>query len=230
MAHTLVLLPGLDGTGRLFGPFLRQIPRDVATHVCSYPTHEALGYDELFARQKRELAGAGRLVLLAESFSGPLAIRYAAAHPERVAALVLVASFIRSPLPGILNHLPLPALAFRLATWGPALRLALLGPRPADDVLRLTRETIVGVPAAVLAERVRQIQRLDCSDALVKTRCRILYLQAARDALVGGRAVQQMRAIRRDVKVRRIDAPHFLLPSAPAAAWREVGRFSSALS
>jgi pimeloyl-ACP methyl ester carboxylesterase len=225
MAPTLVLMPGLDGTGRLFEPFLRHVPPDVTTHVCRYPMQETLDYDALFARLERELAAFERPVLLAESFSGPLAVRYAAAHQTRVAALVLVATFIRSPLPGLLNHVPLPAVAFKLSTWGPALRLALLGPRPEDDVLRLTRETIAAVPAAVLADRVGQVQRLDCSAELASVRCPILYLRATGDAVVSGRAAQQIRAVRPDVIVRRVDAPHFLLQAAPAAAWGEVRRF-----
>ena len=229
MGPTLILMPGLDGTGRLFEPFLRQVPPDVQTHVCRYPTDEAIEYDGLLAGLERELAGFGRLALLAESYSGPLAIRYAARHPARVGALVLVATFIRSPLPGLLNHVPWPAVLFKLATWGPALRLALLGPGANREVLRLTREAIGEVPVVVLADRVKQIQRLDCSRALAAVRCPILYLRADGDALVTGRAVQQVRAVRREVIVRRIDAPHFLLQVAPAAAWGEVTRFLDGL-
>ena len=46
------------------------------------------------------------MVLIAESFSGPLAIRFAAANPDRVRALILCASFIRLPKPPLISPAP----------------------------------------------------------------------------------------------------------------------------
>jgi len=47
---TLVLLPGLDGTGKLFAGFAEVLRPNFPSLIVSYPTDQALGYDELEAR------------------------------------------------------------------------------------------------------------------------------------------------------------------------------------
>jgi hypothetical protein len=44
---TLVLLPGMDGTGQLFAPFLTALGHGVDVKVVRYPTKEPLSYAEL---------------------------------------------------------------------------------------------------------------------------------------------------------------------------------------
>ena len=41
---TLVLLPGMDGSGTLFEPFLRALPPDLPVKVLRYPGQDALSY------------------------------------------------------------------------------------------------------------------------------------------------------------------------------------------
>lgn len=73
----LLLLPGMDGTGRLFVPFIEQLPPDAWTKVVSYPADRILGYDALLPLIERQIEPSVRHVVLAESFSGPLAVEYA---------------------------------------------------------------------------------------------------------------------------------------------------------
>lgn len=47
LTPTLVLLPGLDGTGKLFAEFLKVLDLDVSARVVSYSTDVPLGHDEL---------------------------------------------------------------------------------------------------------------------------------------------------------------------------------------
>jgi hypothetical protein len=49
----LVLLPGLDGTGQLFGDFLKALPHTLTTTVVSYPMNRFLTYSEIPAPRKR---------------------------------------------------------------------------------------------------------------------------------------------------------------------------------
>ena len=44
----LVLLPGLDGTGSLFGPLLAHLPEHLVPVVVKYPTDKVLYYEQLF--------------------------------------------------------------------------------------------------------------------------------------------------------------------------------------
>jgi hypothetical protein len=67
------MLPGLDGTGLLFRPLVAAMP-DTGTKVVSYPNDKALSLDEHARWAIRNLPG-GKAVLVAESFSGLVALR-----------------------------------------------------------------------------------------------------------------------------------------------------------
>ncbi|WP_457668658.1 hypothetical protein [Thiolapillus sp.] len=43
----LVMLPGLDGTGDLFKPFLELLPEEMNVTVISYPVNIKQNYEEL---------------------------------------------------------------------------------------------------------------------------------------------------------------------------------------
>ena len=47
MTKRMVLLPGLDGTGRLFAAFLAALPTTIITTVVTFPAQERLSYCEL---------------------------------------------------------------------------------------------------------------------------------------------------------------------------------------
>jgi hypothetical protein len=49
LTPTLVLLPGLDGTGLLFRAFVEALSPHVETQVVTYPVDQRLGYAELDA-------------------------------------------------------------------------------------------------------------------------------------------------------------------------------------
>jgi len=63
--------------------------------VLGYPADRALGYEELAAWVLAQLPRDQRFVLLAESFSGPVALRFADAVSDRCAGLVLSTTFAR---------------------------------------------------------------------------------------------------------------------------------------
>ena len=69
----LVLLPGLDGTGAMFAPLLRVLPKDVLVESVTYP--ESLErFDEYVKFAAAALHSVADAVLIAKSFSGPIAI------------------------------------------------------------------------------------------------------------------------------------------------------------
>src|SRR5687768_13243658 len=89
----LVLLPGLDGTGSLFGPLLAQLPETLIPVVVKYPPDQVLYYEQLFPHIREVMPWDQPFILLAESFSGPMAIKFAAEQSANIHALVLVSSF-----------------------------------------------------------------------------------------------------------------------------------------
>ena len=96
---------------------------------------EPLSYDELADHVARNLPAGEPLVLIAESFSGPLALALALRRP--VAALVFCNSFVVTPRTRalrwftwpVLLGLPLPKFLLRRCMLGPAAEEALI-----DDV------------------------------------------------------------------------------------------------
>ena len=57
----LVMLPGLDGTGKLFAGFIRAIGADAKVQVIAYPHDEPLGYGELEALVRAAQLGIRRI-------------------------------------------------------------------------------------------------------------------------------------------------------------------------
>jgi pimeloyl-ACP methyl ester carboxylesterase len=98
-APHLVLLPGLDGTGELFAPLLQALGEDITTSVVRYGAE--LTFDEYVESAGKALPE--QCVLIAESFSGPVAIAVAARHPGKIRCLVLCATFAVSPFRTLLS-------------------------------------------------------------------------------------------------------------------------------
>jgi pimeloyl-ACP methyl ester carboxylesterase len=220
----IVLLPGLDGTGDLFRPLLDVVPACHRTRVLSYPADRASSYPDLFRLIETELEGDREIVLLAESFSGPLAVRFAAAHPDRVRAVVLCASFVRPPLPRWILRLAVPGVFF-VPPPAFVIRRLMLGRGAPDPLVRAVRAAIRRVSPRVLAGRLREVAGVDCAANLRECRAPMLYFAATNDRLVRRSAVDAVLAARADVTVGRVEGPHLLLQREPVRAWREIERF-----
>ena len=95
----LCLLPGLDGTGRLYAPLVTALADVADVDVLAYDSEQFKDYPELAEALAPRLPASGHVVLVAESFAGPLAVLLAHRHPACVRGLVLAASFVHAPLP-----------------------------------------------------------------------------------------------------------------------------------
>src|ERR1700719_1226395 len=95
--NTLVLLPGLDGTGMLFGDLIGELPPTQTVNIARYPTDRFLSYAELVSCV-REIIPSNPFLLVAESFSTPLAAMLAATRPPNLAGLILCAGFVTNPI------------------------------------------------------------------------------------------------------------------------------------
>src|SRR5258708_19755833 len=105
----LVLLPGLDGTGKLFSEFVKDLGSSVDSLIVTYPTDQALRYDQLDALVLAALPRNQPFVPLGESFSGPTALRIAARSPAGRVAVILCGSFAKTPFPWLRWARPLAA-------------------------------------------------------------------------------------------------------------------------
>jgi len=222
----LVLLPGLDGTGRLFRWLIEALPAAIQPIVISLP---AQGGD--YAALEAEVLGSlpldQPLVILGESFSGPLALRLATRKSRNVVAVILVASFVAHPiawLPGVARYLMTP-LMFRLPIPVPLLRWLLLGKDPPAALVECLIECLRPVDPTVLARRAKAALSVDATDDLMRCPVPVLYLGASQDRLLSPRTAARLKALRPDLDCRMFEAPHFLLQRAPGPAAQAITGF-----
>ena len=220
----LVLLPGLDGTGELFAPFVAALGA-IPSRVIAYPHDREMGYAELESHAAAKLPTEEDFVLLAESFSGPIGISLAASRPPRIKGLILCASFAANPLPlfGPLAGFVSAAPAFKI----PA-RLAepwLYAGRATAELREAHASAIARVSAKVINARVAAVLGVDYLARLSKVAVPILYLRAKADRLIPASAGRLILDSHPDVDLVEIDGPHFLLQCEPAACADAVGKF-----
>jgi pimeloyl-ACP methyl ester carboxylesterase len=221
-----ILLPGLDGSGRLFAPLLAAGPRALDPDPLSYPAGEPLGYDDLVARVRTQLP-RGRFVLLAESFSGPVAIRLAAERPRGLVALVLAATFVHEPLNPLLHPVRglVGARLFGLSMPAAVIRHFMAGPDAPDAVVAEVQRAVAAVPADVLAHRSAEALRVDAREALAHVDVPILVLAPTRDRLIRTDAHADVLAVRPDVEVAALEGPHMILQRCPHASLARIEEF-----
>ena len=211
-----LIMPGMDGTGRLLTGFRHALAPAFDARIVAWP-RDAGGYGELLPLARARLPAKDRFILIAESFSGPLAIRLAAERPPGLAGLVLCASFASAPrrwarMLRPLLRLPLPQPPAAMAMpW-------MMGPWSTPAWTRQVREAMAGVDAAAARHRLRAILEVDARADLSRVACPLLYLQASEDRLVPPRCWHAIQAVKPDARMARVPGPHFLLQASPEAA------------
>lgn len=218
-APVSILLPGLDGTAELFERFVAAAPDGFPVRPLALPNDRPRDYEELsiwvLARLPPE-----PVALIAESFSGPLALLVADRCP-RVSAVVLCASFVAAPLPKLLGRLP--AFAWR---WPPPRALLNFFLTGGDLALSEAVLRAVGsVPGRVLAQRVTTALSVDVTAELERYARPLLFMSARLDRVVPMKCSEMVRAIKPSAQFVAIPSPHLVLQSHPVDAWAEIAPF-----
>lgn len=226
----LVLLPGLDGTGRLFAPLIKALAvHGIAAMAIGYPAHESLGYAELERRVRAQLPDAGSFVLLAESFSGPIALRIGAAPPDTMKGLILSTTFAARPT-SLLGPL---AGGVRWARLRPPMFLLewfLLGPWSSPALRAELATALAGVPVSVLSRRAFDALRVDATAASTQQERPCLMLWASQDRLLSPGARRQLADAIPTARSHQLDGPHLLLQTQPEVCARVIGEFMQSLA
>ncbi len=228
-APTLVLLPGLDGTGDLFAPFVAQL-RGIETVVVRYPGDRYLDVAAQAERAVATLNGRSDLILLGESYSGRVAIEVSRRIPNAIRGFVFTASFLSNPAPlPAWTAATLADALFRLPLPDAAVRAMLAGGDAPDTLVHEVQAAVRSVAPEVFAARVRDVLRSTPPDPRGVPRVPTLYLAGRADRLVATRSVQDFRDLGLDVEVATLDAPHLLLQRAPEATGERLAAFLAAL-
>jgi pimeloyl-ACP methyl ester carboxylesterase len=223
----LVLLPGLDGTGRLFQPLLPALPLWLQPLVISYPTDNFLGYSALCDYVRARLPADEPFALLGESFSGPVAVQIAAEPPPNLSALILSATFVTNPtiVPPLLGRVLFNSLLFRIQPPSFIIRRFMAGPESPLELVQLVQSVLRTVRPEVMAKRVRATLGVDDRADLKRCPVPILYLKAEDDKIVRTGCLVEMREVRSDMKVMAFNGPHMLLQREPELTAKHISLF-----
>jgi|SRR5579884_2385635 len=224
----LVLLPGMDGSGQLFQDLIRALPARLETITVRYPGDTYLGHSDLVELVRHHAQAAGPFLLVAESFSTPLAIQYAATNPPNLKGVVLCAGFASSPVRGSrrLAVRWFAPILFRISAPDFAVRRWLVGADAPQTLVRAVKASIATARSQVLVQRARELLTCDVRDELRRVSVPILYLQPSTDRLVSAACGEEMQAIRPDIRAVAIDGPHLLFQREPAKSARAITAFA----
>jgi pimeloyl-[acyl-carrier protein] methyl ester esterase len=229
-APALVLLPGLDGTGMLFLAFVEALKPRVETRIVAYPVDRLLGYAELEVLVRAALPTDRRFVVLAESFSGPIAIRIAADPPVGLVGVVLCVTFASNPYPLLAWARPfaagLPLKGLPLWIRAPFMWGAWSANRPLPEVERAT----AAVSETVLRHRIAAVLAVDETSALARVRLPTLVLRASDDHVVPRIASEQILRTLPAAQLVEVEGPHLLLQTRPTECATAVTRFLEGLA
>ena len=220
----LCLLPGLDGTGRLYARFASQWDSRGPVGTLDYDSRRFDSYEALTDELRPRLP-TEPFVLVAESFAGPLAIQLAASQPEGLRGLVLAATFAHAPLP--LSRFLAAILVRMPAVLPPGLLLEqLLAGGYGDPLLRAELDAVLAqIPVPVLHRRALAALGCDVRSTLASLGVPVLCLVPTRDRLIRRSASDEMVVLARHARSVRIDAPHFVFQTAAAACAEAIGDF-----
>ena len=227
MIRRLVLLPGMHGSGELFSDFMSMMPEPKHIEALCYPTDAAWSFKQLLGVVQSFVPTSAPFFLLAESFSTPLAIEFAATNPPNLRGLILCAGFAASPVHGWRKSLArlIGPLAFRFPLPENAASYYLMGSGAPHSLRASVQAAIRSVKPAVLAARLLQILEVDARAELARITAPILYIQAEYDRLVPASCLDEIRRILPQAEVIKIASPHLILQREPEKTAKAIARF-----
>jgi pimeloyl-[acyl-carrier protein] methyl ester esterase len=223
-----LLLPGLDGTSKLFSRFVQLRPPSFSCEVVAYDDGFA-EFDEYINAVKVRLRADTKTVLVAESFSGPIATHVASRYPEQVAGIIFAASFVNPPHPVLLNVAsvtPTPAFG--------AMRTTLVNHFCVNGVYEKNvideANVVVGeLESAVIKRRLMLLASL-AKLAHAQIDIPVLSLRATQDRLITQAATSSITTTFPKTISIDVDSPHFLLQACPKECWRHIEKFVASCS
>lgn len=221
----IVLLPGMDGTGKLFSNFLLALDKNFEPIVISYPVDGPQDYETLKKFTLGLLPLNRPFFILAESFSGPLAIALAASRPSGLMGLVLCASFDRNPIPFL-----------RLLRWAVGclpisskftsfIAPLLFGRFSTNELVASTRTALNFVSTSALRARMKAVIDVNVSHQVRQIEVPILYLQALEDRIISDAVLRRLLMENSEIEVAQFMGPHLLLQATPKETAKVVTAF-----
>ncbi|QUS55523.1 alpha/beta fold hydrolase [Pseudovibrio brasiliensis] len=226
MEMKIVILPGLDGTGVLSCKIRESLSTNYKVETISYPpnlSHYNELLDWLYA-----LLPSEDFIIVAESFSGPLAAMIAAKHPKFLKGVVFVATFAQRPrnLPASFAYI-FQVVPIKSSYLAQMVQPILMGKWSNRDFTSTFKQALNKVPASTLSKRLAEVLKVDVISQLTEISVPILYLQAKNDRLVPQRMSAPFN--RASATFCAIEGPHFLLQANAGEAATKISEFIGSL-
>lgn len=221
----IYLLPGFDGTGELFAP-LQLALSNLAAVAVRYQDEKL--FDD-YVDSVVALLPSKDAILIAESFSGPIALALMARYPERIKCAVLCATFAVSPY-RFLTRLSqfVPSLFFRLSPTQPTILRTFCFDKESDPALISKAVSVIrSVPTGTIKSRLKVLADIDLRPLLSRITIPVLYLQAMQDKIVSEDLSKELVRGLSNITVQEINGPHLLLQSRPEECAEIIRSFTS---
>jgi len=211
----LVLLPGLHGSGRLFEPFIDALNSTYDVSTIELPSGDNQSYEFITEHVRQRLPQNDEFILLAESFSGPIAYKLLLEEVSGIISVVFVATFLTRP--SVLTTLAstfLPGFVFRRSfATDLAVKALIIGPDAGADLTAAFWAACEEAGFGVIKKRLKSVASLSSPIHKISKPCH--YLQAERDFLVPGHNYLVFQKHFENIKLYRINGPHLILQSRP---------------
>lgn len=218
----------MDGTSKLYEELMRELSSDCNVSALVYPGEMILSYQQLLQMVQFMAPVKDEFVLVAESYSTPLAIQYAATLPKNLKGVILCAGFASSPLRGWRKPIArLPgSILFSIPLTDFVIERFLVGANAPESLRVDVRKAINSTRANALSSRLAEILNCNVQRELSEVSVPILYIQAEEDRLIGNQCLEEMLLIKPDICVEKIRGPHLLFQREPRRAAEIIRRFA----
>jgi pimeloyl-ACP methyl ester carboxylesterase len=223
----LVFMPGMDGTGLSFEPLAPFLSRETKITIVRYPTDRLLSFDETVECAAGQIPADKPPIVIAESFSGPVAIKMIGSGRIKAKALILCATFAKSPRPVVWRVMRFLRLPMLIKPEMPKrfFRVVIGNDKLIDKLKPLWKKVHAKVPARVMQHRLKIINEVDVTAWLAKINIPCCYLQAITDRVVPASCAEEIKKAAPLVEIIKIDSPHFILQAEPKECLTAIEKF-----
>ena len=223
----LVLLPGMDGTGELFSDLQNRLSTESNPVVIKYPSNEKLSFYELAELVHNCFPIDEKFVLIAESFSVPIALICAAKNPANLKALVLCAGFATSPIKGASRYIGrlLAPIVLKLSLSKMVIKIWFIGKNTDAGLLSKIKNVVSSMKKNVLIDRVKSVLNCDVMKEIGEIKIPILYIRAKDDRLVSKSCYEEIQLANSNVELLELDGPHLILQKEPIKSAKIILKF-----
>lgn len=209
----LVLMPGLDGTGILFQPLVEQLKDIFHVTVIVYSKDRFSSLQEMAEIVKEQLSAPEDTILLAESFSGLVALTLLEQYAIPLRGIIFCAAFAESPRPFLVKFITMMSPTLLRFPWIPEIfyRFFCLGLSASSLQVNALKGVLTNVSSSVLLHRLRLIEMASFSSSSKIWPISCGYLQGSQDKLVPARCAVWFAHHFPSFKLKKVDGPHFLL-------------------